>query len=160
MDYLVHQQWLIVAVIFFGIIFYISWRRWQDRKWIRERFGEQPPVALSFGVHFFGRATEPVSPRRKTGFLLLLPDRLVFRGRGNRPVLDIPGRRIARVYHGTSHKGVELHQSVIKVDFLADGEELDTAAFKVPYPPQWIQAIGSTLIVPPDPQTLQRQVSK
>jgi hypothetical protein len=145
-DFLADQQWLIIAILFFGIMAYIAWVRWRDRKWIETRFGKQKVLAMSFGVNCFGRASEPGRPRRSSGFLLLLPDRLFYRSRGQGIALDIPGKHIANVYPGTSLKGVDLHQSVMKVDFINEHNEKDSAAFRVPYPPQWIQAIQSNLL--------------
>jgi hypothetical protein len=101
---------------------------------------------MSFGVNYFGKATEPGKPRRSSGFLLLLPDSLFYRSRVKKIELQIPGNRIARVYHDKSHKGVDLHQSLVKIDFINDQNEKDTAAFKVPYPPQWINAIENSLL--------------
>ncbi|UCF93088.1 MAG: hypothetical protein JSW39_02720 [Desulfobacterales bacterium] len=156
LDFLKNNQWLFISLAFFGIIFYISWLRWRDRKWIDKRFGGRKILATSFGVNYFGRASEPGSPRRSSGFLLLLSDRLFYRSRFAGLELEIPGARIVRVYHDRHHKGINLHQSVIKVDFLNSRKQKDTAAFKVPYPPQWIQAIESTLLQdrrPPERQS-------
>ena len=146
MDFLGQQQWVIIAVVFFGIIGYIAWIRWRDRKWIDERFGSRSILAMSFGVNFFGRATEPGKPLRSSGFLLLLSDQLFYRSRVKKIELEIPAARITRVYHDRTHKGVDLHQSLVKIDFLNDQNQKDTAAFKVPYPPQWMQAIENTLL--------------
>lgn len=146
MDFLGHQQWLIIAVVFCGIIGYISWMRWQDRKWIEARFGSRTRLAISFGVNYFGSVSEPGKPRRSSGFLLLLSDQLFYRSRVKKIELEIPGARIKRVYHDRTHKGVDLHQSLVKIDFLNDQNQQDTAAFKVPYPPQWMQAIENTLL--------------
>ena len=146
MDFLGNQQWIIIAVVFFGIIGYIAWMRWRDRKWIDERFSGRPILAMSFGVNFFGNTSEAGKPRRSSGFLLLFSDRLFYRSRVKKIELEIPGARIARIYHGRTHKGVDLHQSLVKIDFLNDQNQTDTAAFKVPYPPQWMQAIENTLI--------------
>jgi len=146
MDFLGEQQWLIIAVLFFGIIGYIALMRWRDRKWIEARFGSRTILAMSFGVNFFGSASEPGKPRRSSGFLLLLSDRLFYRSRVKKIELEIPGARIARVYHDRTHKGVDLHQSLVKIDFLNDHNQKDTAAFKVPYPPQWMQAIDNALL--------------
>ncbi len=146
MEILKHQQWLIIAVVFFGIMAYIAWVRWQDRKWIDRRFGTDNVLAISFGVNFFGRATDPGKPRKSSGFLLLQPDRLFYRSRIKKLELEIPAARIARVYHDRSHKGVNLHQSLVKIDFINARDERDTAAFKVPYPPQWINAIENNLV--------------
>ena len=145
-DFLANQQWLIIAVLFFGIMGYIAFVRWRDRKWIEARFGQQKVLAMSFGVNYFGRASEPGGPRRSSGFLLLLPDRLFYRSRAHQIELDIAGKHIASVYPGTSLKGVDLHQSVMKIDFMNEHNEKDSAAFRVPYPPQWIRAIQSNLM--------------
>jgi hypothetical protein len=141
-----NQQWLFIAFIFFGIIAYIAFIRWRDRKWIEKRFRGQKILAMSFGVNYFGRASEPGKPRRSSGFLLLLPDRLFYRSRTARLELNIPGKNIAHVYPDNSIKGVNLHQSVVKIDFMNENDKQDSAAFKVPYPPQWIHAIENNLI--------------
>ncbi len=101
---------------------------------------------MSFGVNYFGRASEPGKPRRSSGFLLLLPDQLFYRSRGARLELSIPGKNIAHVYPDNSLKGVDLHQSVVKIDFINENDNKDSAAFKVPYPPQWISAIETHLL--------------
>ena len=145
-EILKQQQWLVIAVVFFGIMAYIAWIRWQDRKWIDKRFGSCNVLALSFGVNFFGSAAEPGKPRKSSGFLLLLPDRIFYRSRVKKLELEIPASKIARVYHDRSHKGVNLHQSLVKIDFINARNERDTAAFKVPYPPQWINAIENNLL--------------
>jgi hypothetical protein len=146
LDIIKHQQWIVIALVFFGILAYIAIIRWRDRKWIDARFGNLNLRAISFGVNYFGRATEPGKPRRSSGFLLLLPDSLFYRSRAKKIELMIPGSRIARVYHGHSHKGVDLHTSLVKIDFLNAQDQKDTAAFKVPYPPQWINAIENNLL--------------
>ena len=145
-DFLIKQQWMIIALLFFGIIAYIAWVRWRDRKWIEERFGSHKILAMSFGINYFGRAAESGSPRKSSGFLLLLSDRLFYRSRIKKIELEIPASSIARVYHDRSHKGIDLHQSLVKIDFINSQNEKDTAAFKVPYPPQWMQAIENNLL--------------
>ncbi len=156
MEILKQQQWLIIAVVFFGIMAYIAWVRWQDRRWIDRRFGTDNVMAISFGVNFFGSATDPGKPRKSSGFLLLLPDRLFYRSRIKKLELEIPAAQIARVYHDRSHKGVNLHQSLVKIDFINTRNERDTAAFKVPYPPQWINAIENNLVKKTEGSGVQR----
>ena len=146
LDIIKHQQWIVIALVFFGILAYMAIIRWRDRKWIEERFGNQNLRAMSFGVNCFGRATEPGKPRRSSGFLLLLPDSLFYRSRVKKIELEIPGSRIARVYHESTHKGVDLNTSLVKIDFINAEDQRDTVAFKVPYPPQWIQAIENNLL--------------
>ena len=137
---------MIIAAVFFGIMAYIAWVRWRDRRWIDERFGSHKVIAMSFGVNYFGSATEPGAPRKSSGFLILLPDRLFYRSRLKKLELEIPAASIARVYHDKTHKGVNLHQSLVKIDFINQENQKDTAAFKVPYPPQWINAIDNILL--------------
>jgi hypothetical protein len=146
LDIIKHQQWIVIAVAFFGILAYVAVIRWRDRKWIDGRFGNRNLRAMSFGVNYFGQATEPGKPRRSSGFLLLLPDSLFYRSRVKKIELKIPSSRIARVYHDHTHKGVDLHTSLVKVDFFNDRNQKDTVAFKVPYPPQWINAIENSLL--------------
>jgi len=146
LDIIKHQQWIVIALVFFGFLAYIAIIRWRDRKWIDQRFGNQNLRAISFGVNYFGQATEPGKPRRSSGFLLLLPDNLFYRSRVKKIELEIPGNRIARVYHDRTHKGVDLNTSLVKIDFINSEDQRDTAAFKVPYPPQWIQAIENSLL--------------
>ena len=145
-QFFANQHWLFIALIFFGIIAYIAWVRWRDRQWIDRRFGSDNVRAMSFGVNYFGRASEPGKLRRSSGFLILLPDRLFYRSRMAKLELDIPGASIAGVYPHRRHKGVDLHQSVIRIDFRTAEGKRDSVAFKVPYPPQWIQAIQNTLM--------------
>ena len=145
-NFLANQQWIYIALIFFGIIAYISFIRWRDRKWIENRFSGQKILAMSFGVNYFGRASEPGKPRKSSGFLLLLADGLFYRSRTARLELRIAGDKIAHVYQDNSIKGVNLHQSVMKIDFINENNDRDSAAFKVPYPPQWIQAIENNLL--------------
>lgn len=145
-EFMVQQQWILIALIFFGIMAYIVLFRRHDRNWIEKRFKGRTILAMSFGVNYFGRATEPGKPRKSSGFLLLLADELFYRSRTTGRELSIPGNRIGRVYPGTAIKGIDLHQSVVKIDFLTAGGEKDSAAFRVPYPPQWIQAIQMQLV--------------
>jgi hypothetical protein len=142
MDYnFASQQWMWIALFFFGIIGYIAWIRWKDNRWIDEHIGQKNVLAQSFGVHYFGTAREPGAPRKSSGFLLLHRKGLLYRSRLKKIEVNIPGNAIKRVYHDRSHKGVDLHQSLIKVDFINARQQPDTAAFKVPYPPQWIRMI-------------------
>jgi hypothetical protein len=101
---------------------------------------------MSFGVNYFGRASEAKPPRRSSGFLLLLPDRLVYRSRMARLELEILGSSMVRVYPDTTHKGVDLHQSVLKIDYINPDDQRDCVAFRLPYPPQWVHLIENNLL--------------
>ena len=73
LDIIKHQQWIVIALAFFGILAYIVIIRWRDRKWIDERFGNPNLRAMSFGVNYFGSATEPGKPRRSSGWKMRHP---------------------------------------------------------------------------------------
>ena len=137
------EQWIVIAFIFFGIIAYISWIRWRDHRWIEKRFDKKNVIAMSFGVNYFGRESEAGKPSRSSGFLVLLKDRLFYRSRWAGVEFEVSGSNITRIYPDSSHKGTDLHQSVMKVEFLSENKTEDSVAFRVPYPPQWINAISN-----------------
>ncbi|MBU2512661.1 hypothetical protein KJ966_15095 [bacterium] len=137
------EEWSFIAIIFFGIIAYIAWIRWQDHRWIENRFGRDNVIAMSFGINYFGRTSEPGKAIRSSGFLILLKDRVVYRSRWKKKQVEITGVSIRRLYPDSVHKNTDLHQSVMKIDFELEGGRLDSVAFRVPYPPQWIQAIAN-----------------
>jgi hypothetical protein len=141
MNHFINNQWFPIALIFLGIILYVFWIRRQDNRWIEKRFGDDNILVMSFGVNFFGIASESGKLSKSSGFLLLLSDRLFYRSRMTKREFEIMGSRITGVTHGNSIRGIDLNQSVMKITFLDDMERTDTAAFRVPYPPQWIRAI-------------------
>jgi hypothetical protein len=140
------QQWLLIALVFFGVMGYVVWIRWRDRLWIDRRYGLSEARVMSFGVNYYGLASQPSVRRPSSGFLLMLPDRLVYRSRIAKQLVEIPGEQIFHITHGTSHGGVALHQSVVIIAFTDRDGAKDAVAFKVPYPPQWIAAIQANFI--------------
>ncbi len=141
MELIIEKQWLLILLVFLGVVLYLALLRARERKWIANRFGEDKIIAMSFGVEYFGKSSEQGPPRGARGFLLLLEDRLFYRGRFKKREVEIPGASITKIHHGNTHKGVDLNQSVIKIDFTAPEGHEDAVAFKVPYPPQWISAM-------------------
>ena len=152
MEFITRPSWILFALLFFGFLFFVSRQRRLDKKWIQDQLGHRRILTESFGVIFFGLADDSAPPRRTKGVLVLLADGLFFGRRRDPKNLDIPGDRITRVYHDTVHKGVDLKQSVVKVDFLNEWGHEDTAAFHAPYPPEWIMAIEEVfqLSIPPE----------
>ena len=59
-DFLIKQQWMIIALVFFGIIAYIAWVRWRDRKWIEESLRQPNNSGDEFWNQLF-------RPGRRTG---------------------------------------------------------------------------------------------
>jgi len=145
MELIKEQQWIVIAIIFFGIIIFISLKRWVDQQWIERKFNKKNVRVVSFGVTSYGKLSEPGAPPKHIGFLVLLKDGLCFRSRWRKIEILIPASTIIAVYHDVTHKGMDLFQSVVKIDFLSQDGTQDGVAFKVPYPPQWIQAIESLL---------------
>lgn len=141
-----NQQWLPIAFVFFGILAFIAWRRQSDRRWIQNRFGKEcNMLAVSFGVICYGKHSDPVVSKRIRGFLILMPGRLFFRSRSSNSEIDISARNFSRVYHDVKHKGENVHQSLVKIDYKNELNKNDCVSFKVPYPPQWISAIENAL---------------
>ncbi len=143
------NNWQIIGIIFFGIIFYIAWIRYKDKKWINRKFGAEKVLVLSFGVIYFSINSRG-SIIQNNGFLLLLSDRLFFKSKNSKIEMEILKEDITRIYHSASHKGIELNRSVINIDFLTKDKKIDSAAFKAPYPPQWIKAVKSAFNINSD----------
>lgn len=139
------QYWIIIALIFFGFLGYVALLRWQDQRWINKKFGSENIVTSSFGVIFLGVSSDEGPIRRRSGYLILSKDQLFFRSRRTGIELAIPGNNLLEVYHDVRHRGEEIHQSLMMVDFINENKRKDTAAFRVPYPPQWIQVVLVTL---------------
>lgn len=146
MNFIADQQWLLIAVAFFGAMGYVAWIRWRDRLWIDRRYGLNTARVISFGVSYFGTASRPAIRRPSSGFLLLLPDCLIYRSRLAKQLVEIPGDRITHVTHGKTLAGIDLHQSVVKIVFHDADMKEEAVAFKVPYPPQWISAIRDSFL--------------
>jgi hypothetical protein len=141
MEFFYNYETTIFASLIFGIITYYSRTSHRERKWIKTKFGNNNIMALSFGVKCFGLASRPGKPQISSGFLLLTHDRLLYKSRAKRVEINIPVTDIIQVYHDNTHKGADLHQSVVKIIFSNSYAHKDSVAFKVPYPPQWIDAI-------------------
>jgi hypothetical protein len=144
---------LVLAILFFAFLVYSRLRRKRELEWIEERFGGEQPVIASFGITFFGSETDPGPVRKKRGFLLLYTHRIFFRSRAGLE-WEVAADKVTGVDHGTSIKGHELNQSVMLVDYVNQEGRPDRAAFRVPYPPQWIRAIKTTHLglEPPSPK--------
>ena len=134
------QQWPIL-LLGFAILAFFAWRRRRDQHWIATHFPNRPILVQSFAVQYFGRVTESGKPRASKGFLVLFPDLLIFRSPAAKREFRLQVSAIRKIYHARDHKGVDLERSLMKLDFVAEDKQEDTAAFAVPYPPQWMQAI-------------------
>ena len=145
---LIHSEAAGILALFLLLLFYFSWMRRKDKKWARRNIAADEILAISFGtIRFRGRPSKK-SVRKQKGFLILTPHALIFKpgasmfqSETKKPAFEILKKDARRAYHSASHKGCDLNQSVINIDFINATGDMDSAAFKVPYPPQWLAAI-------------------
>jgi hypothetical protein len=141
-----NPNWLIFALIFLGLIFYLAYMRQRESKRITDKFDKSEIVITSFGVNFYGLESEPGGPLRSAGVLVLLKDGIYYRARYANRELHIPGSAITYIGVTTVHKGKDLHQTVVALQFLNPEGKEERAAFRMPYPAQWVAAIKSNLL--------------
>jgi len=139
-------NWLIFALIFLGVIFYLAYMRQRESKRIMEKFEKNAIIITSFGVNYYGLESEPGGPLRSAGALVLLKNGLYYRARYANRELHIPGSAITYIGVTNVHKGKDLHQTVVVVQFLNPEGKEEKAAFRMPYPAQWVAAIKSNLL--------------
>jgi hypothetical protein len=141
-----NPNWLIFAVLFILIMFYLVYMRQRETKRIADKFDKDRIVITSFGVNYYGLESEPGGPLRSAGALVLLKDGIYYRARFANRELYIPGSVITYIGVTNVHKGKDLHQSVVVLQFLSEEGREDKAAFRMPYPAQWVAAIKSNLL--------------
>lgn len=133
------------GVLFFGFLIYSRIKRQQDQAWIKSRFSGVRPIIVSFGVKYFGLASDHGPIKSSSGFLLIFPDLLFFKSNKGLE-WSASAEAVTGVDHDTNHRGRDLKQSIMVVDFINPEAQPDRAAFRVPYPPQWIKAIDRFLV--------------
>lgn len=139
---------IIIGILFLGIIGYMTFLTWQEKKWIKKHYNKKDIIALGFGITCFGLSSNQGTPEKKKGFLLIHNKGMLFKSRFSNTLFDIPSASIRKVYHADSHKKTRLYQSAVKIDFAPSGKTIDTIAFKVAYPDQWIKIIGKNFLTP------------
>lgn len=143
---LTNPSWLILALIFMGIIFYLAYMRQKETRRITRKFPPEQIILTGFGVNYYGLESEPGRPLRSSGALVLLRDALYYRARFAQREITIPGAAITHIGVTDTHKDKPLHQNVVAIRFIGpDGRE-EKAAFRIPYPAQWVTAIKANLI--------------
>jgi hypothetical protein len=152
-----NSNWLIFAVLFILVMFYLVYMRQRESKRIADKFDKSEIIITSFGVNYYGLESEPGGPLRSAGALVLLKKGIYYRARYAKRELYIPGSAITYIGVNNVHKGKDLHQTVVVLQFISEDGREDKAAFRVPYPAQWIAAIKSNLVekktkVPKKPQ--------
>ena len=143
---LTNPNWLIFALIFIGVIFYLAYMRQRETKRITDKFDKAQIIITSFGVNYYGLESEPGGPLRSAGALVLLKDGIYYRARFAKRELYIQGSAITYIGVTNVHKDKDLHQSVVVLQFLSPEGREERAAFRIPYPGQWVSAIKSNLL--------------
>ena len=146
MEFFQQYHIAIIGVLFLCGIIGMSWLTHTEKKWIRRTYQKEDIIALGFGVSCYGLASDQGAPKRYTGFLLIHRAGLLFKNRFSNIRFDIPGESIQKTYPSSSHKGAKLYKSAVKVDFSSSPNSMDSIAFKVSYPQQWIEIIDSAFI--------------
>ena len=141
-----NPNWLIFAVLFLVVMFYLVYMRQRESKRIADKFDKRQIIITSFGVNYYGLESEPGGPLRSAGALVLLKDGIYYRARYARRELHIPGSAITYIGVTNVHKGKDLHQTVVVLQFLGVEGREDKAAFRMPYPAQWVAAIKGNLL--------------
>lgn len=138
--------WLVFALVFIGVIFYLAFMRQFESRRIGRKFGKEQIVLSSFGVNYYGLDSEPGGPLRSAGVLVLLKEGIYYRARFAQRELSIPAASITYIGVTDTHKRKPLHQQVVAIRFLNEEGKEQKAAFRIPYPAQWVNAIKSTLL--------------
>jgi predicted membrane metal-binding protein len=141
-----NSNWLIFAVLFILVMFYLVYMRQRESKRISDKFDKSEIIITSFGVNYYGLQSEPGGPLRSAGALVLLKNGIYYRARYTKRELLVPGSAVTYIGVTNVHKGKDLHQTVVVLQFLTQDGREDKAAFRVPYPAQWIAAIKSNLL--------------
>ena len=146
MEGITNPNWLVFALLFLAIIFYLAYMRQRETKRITDKFDKSDIIITSFGVNYYGLDSEPGGPLRSAGALVLLKHGIYYRARYAKRELLIPGSSITYIGVSNVHKGKDLHQSVVVLQFLNQEGKEDKAAFRMPHPAQWVAAIKGNLL--------------
>lgn len=141
-----NSSWLVIAIIFSGVIFYLVYIRSMESRRVEQKFGKDEIIISSFGVNYFGRESEPGRPLRSSGVLVLVKKGLYYRARWRKQELFILGSTITYIGVSDVFKEKSLYQHAVIISFLNEQGKDDKAAFRIPYPAQWINAIKFNLL--------------
>ena len=141
-----NPNWLIFAVLFILVMFYLVYMRQRETKRIMDKFDKNEVITTSFGVNYYGLESEPGGPLRSAGALVLLKHGIYYRARYAKRELYIPGSAITYIGVNNVHKGKDLHQTIVVLQFISEDGKEEKAAFRMPYPAQWVGAIKSNLL--------------
>ena len=132
--------YFLIAVLFIFALVLFAWFKQRDARNVRERFKDI--LIATYGVQYFGRESEKGDLLDSSGQLLFLKQGLFYRGRFDKRELMIPKEKLISVAVTDHHKGKLTYQVCLAIYFMNESEIIDRAAFTIPYPKQFIEAIN------------------
>jgi hypothetical protein len=132
--------YFLIAVLFIFALVLFAWFKQRDARNVRERFKDI--LIATYGVQYFGRESEKGDLLDSSGQLLFLKQGLFYRGRFDKRELMIPKEKLISVAVTDHHKGKLTYQVCLAIYFMNENEIIDRAAFTIPYPKQFIEAIN------------------
>jgi len=132
--------YLLIGILFIFALLIFAWFRQRDARKVRERFKDI--LIATYGVQYFGRESEPGDLLNSSGQLLFLKQGLFYKGRFDKRELMIPKEKLISVAVTDHHKGKLTYQVCLAIYFMNENESIDRAAFTIPYPKQFIEAIN------------------
>lgn len=137
---------LIAGGIFMLIVFLISFIRNMETKRLRNRLGEGNILLSSFNVHFYGVESVPGIPFNSIGAMGMSADGLYYCSRFLKKELFIPGKMFSSITVTDDFKGKNMYGNVVVFNFINDKGERDRAAFRIPYPERWSNAVNQVFL--------------
>ncbi len=137
---------LIVGGLFMGVIFLISFIRNMETRRLRRRLGEGNILLSGFNVHYYGVESEPKIPMNSMGALGLSSEGLYYRARVLKRELFIEGKQLTSITVTDDFKGRNMYGNVVVMNFINNKGQKDRAAFRIPYPEKWSEAINKLFL--------------
>jgi hypothetical protein len=131
----------IIAAAFIFAVFLFEWFLQRDMKKVRGQFNRKDIIIASYGVRFYGLESEPGGPLNSGGQMLFLKSGLYYKGRFDKRELFIPRESILSIAVTDFHKGEPTIGKCLAFYFTDKNGKIDRAAFELPYPKQWVDAI-------------------
>ncbi len=131
----------ILAGAFIFVIVFFRWFIQRDRKKVSGMFKEEDIVMASYGVHFYGLELEPGKLLDSGGQMILLKNGLYYKGRFDNRELFISKRDLLSIAVTDFHKNEPTIMKCLAFRFINKDGKLDRAAFEIPHPKEWVDAI-------------------
>ncbi len=134
------MYYILTGAFIFAIVFF-RWFLQRDMKKVRGMFKEEDIVMASYGVHFYGLASEPGRLLDSGGQMILLKNGLYYKGRFDKRELFISAKDLVSIAVTDFHKNEPTLMKCLAFYFNSSGDKIDRAAFELPHPKQWVDAI-------------------